>query len=530
MIIYEDNELIIPVGLGNNNSDLTQSLQDKDITITENGTTKVIPDNSYIGLSRVTVHTEVPTEINNQEKEISINGITRKTLYPDSGYTGLSSVTVSTNMTLQDKFAKIENTGSTILTADPGYDGLKSVEVYVDVPLKSIILDSSTKKQHIVAVSGGYNDITVNPYTLEEGYFDSSTIAQEYSSSTGGFNKVYINPLTLGTLTVNPARTSQVFEGAYDFVRVNPVTSSIDSNITPENIRKDVTVLGVTGTLEAIGDMQEITVDASTSTQVFTPDTSTYLGYSKVTVNGYTNSFAELYDATTFINPNYRINLTPENLKGLTIVRTSAFATNVTQWADVYYDFTLPSSVTGIQAYPWYRGPYHDINLYSCNITSWPGNDIDGGGSNYANFLRCAINSITFPKKLQTFEPKYGNGRAYVIAQCNISEINLDYCTDLTSVGKLVIDSSVNSISLPSSVRTVHSIAENCQYLTDIYCYATTVPGTYNSDRIIVSNIKTGGTLHVPAGTLDSYANSAWMDASNQYSLAYYGWNVTDDL
>lgn len=35
-------------------------------------------------------------------------------------------------------------------------------------------------------------------------------------------------------------------------VRIDPVTASIDSHIQPENIRKDVTVLGVTGTMETV--------------------------------------------------------------------------------------------------------------------------------------------------------------------------------------------------------------------------------------------------------------------------------------
>ena len=59
----------------------------------------------------------------------------------------------------------------------------------------------------------------------------------------------------LEKLTVTPSTTEQTikpnegFNGFLD-VTVNPVTSSIDANITPENIKKDVTVLGVTGTLE----------------------------------------------------------------------------------------------------------------------------------------------------------------------------------------------------------------------------------------------------------------------------------------
>ena len=61
----------------------------------------------------------------------------------------------------------------------------------------------------------------------------------------------------LGTLNVTPTTSEQNItaqaEGYVGFseVNVSAVTSSIDSNIAAENIKKDVTILGVTGTLES---------------------------------------------------------------------------------------------------------------------------------------------------------------------------------------------------------------------------------------------------------------------------------------
>ena len=63
----------------------------------------------------------------------------------------------------------------------------------------------------------------------------------------------------LGTLNVTPTTSEQNItaqaEGYKGFseVNVSAVTSSIDSNIAAENIKKDVTILGVTGTLEGSG-------------------------------------------------------------------------------------------------------------------------------------------------------------------------------------------------------------------------------------------------------------------------------------
>lgn len=59
---------------------------------------------------------------------------------------------------------------------------------------------------------------------------------------------------TLSSLTVTPSASMQVTEAptgtAYNEVIVNAVTSSIDANIIPTNIKKDVQILGVTGSYE----------------------------------------------------------------------------------------------------------------------------------------------------------------------------------------------------------------------------------------------------------------------------------------
>ena len=62
------------------------------------------------------------------------------------------------------------------------------------------------------------------------------------------------------TKTVTPTTSQQTVtpDTGYELgsVVVNPVTSSIDNNISPENIKKDVTILGVTGTYESSGGMK----------------------------------------------------------------------------------------------------------------------------------------------------------------------------------------------------------------------------------------------------------------------------------
>ena len=59
------------------------------------------------------------------------------------------------------------------------------------------------------------------------------------------------NPKPVQPKTAYPSTSQQVIEPDEGFnlawVTVEAVTSSIDSNIKPQNIRKDVSILGVTG-------------------------------------------------------------------------------------------------------------------------------------------------------------------------------------------------------------------------------------------------------------------------------------------
>lgn len=67
--------------------------------------------------------------------------------------------------------------------------------------------------------------------------------------------KLYVAPL-LETKEINPATTSEEYTPAsgkdgFSRVTVNAVTAAIDANIVAENIKKDVVILGVTGSYEA---------------------------------------------------------------------------------------------------------------------------------------------------------------------------------------------------------------------------------------------------------------------------------------
>lgn len=65
-------------------------------------------------------------------------------------------------------------------------------------------------------------------------------------------------PAVIESLNVTPTTSAQTITApsgidGYSPINVSAVTSSIDSNITAENIKKDVSILGVTGTYEGSG-------------------------------------------------------------------------------------------------------------------------------------------------------------------------------------------------------------------------------------------------------------------------------------
>lgn len=76
-------------------------------------------------------------------------------------------------------------------------------------------------------------------------------------------------------ITITPDIEEQVItptEGKNGITKatVSAVTNEIDANITAENIKKDVSILGVTGTLETVSG-EEIEVTPTTEEQIIEP-------------------------------------------------------------------------------------------------------------------------------------------------------------------------------------------------------------------------------------------------------------------
>ena len=281
--------------------------QSKTVTSTDVIQT-VRPDEGFDALSYVTV-----APINGQEKRVSatnqeqtitadlpfyalgsviinpIDGQTKvvtpstqeQTITPDLPYYALGNVIVNAAPT-EAKTVKSSETQQ-VVTPSGNNVGLSSVTVDPYI-LDDKTVDSSTNSQIITSSEDGLASVTINPYVLDNKTVDSSTVTQVITSDEDGLQSVTINPYVLESKTVNPSWVVQTItpsanKDGLSSVKVNKVTSDIDPNIAPNNIKLGVSILGVAGQYDPISGIttQTVNVDSSTNAQKITATTADYL-------------------------------------------------------------------------------------------------------------------------------------------------------------------------------------------------------------------------------------------------------------
>lgn len=297
-------------------------LQNKEIT--ENGT--VTADSSYDGLGTVTVNVPIP-EYHSQTKEVSYETNGSFTLKPDKNYDGISQANITVNVPIpeyqsEQKTVTYSANGDYTLKPSEGKDGISQANITVNVPIPTF----STETKDVTYTKNG--DYTINKssdkdgitkatvhvnvperqISLEEQTVDSSTLksyvkgAQVFVTPHEGYDglsKVTVNKLTFeGKDVVKPSTKQQVISPStgydgFDTLTIGAVDSTIDTNITPANIKKGVEILGVTGTYDNYVEpkLQEKTIDSSSlinttsdsALENITPDEG-YDGLSKVSI------------------------------------------------------------------------------------------------------------------------------------------------------------------------------------------------------------------------------------------------------
>ena len=234
-------------------------------------------------------------EANETTRNITANGTY------DAPYTGFSQVVVDVKVT-HDALDITPSTTLQTFTAVDDYHGFSPVTVKAvtaDID-PNIIATNIREGVTILGVEGniGFEETTINP----------STLLQEITPTKDGFSKVTVNPVTAaidadikpgnilegveilgvtGTIgfeerTVNPTTSQQILtplKNGFSKVTVNAVTSAIDANIIPGNIKSGVEILGVTGIVVELTGQERTETLTSTTGAVYTPED----GYNAIT-------------------------------------------------------------------------------------------------------------------------------------------------------------------------------------------------------------------------------------------------------
>lgn len=180
---------------------------------------------------------------------------------------------------LKHKLYNVAENGSYTITPDEGFDGM--TEVFLNVKVPAILVDAALQEKTIVQ-NGEYT-----PAAGYDGFkkiiVDVPVTGEEYKSQDK----------TVSPSTSEQVVTPDTDFDGLSSVTVGAVTSSIDENIAAENIKAGISILGVAGSYSPEGfTTQSKTVSPSTSEQKVTPD-GDYDGLDSVTVEAVTSSIDE---------------------------------------------------------------------------------------------------------------------------------------------------------------------------------------------------------------------------------------------
>lgn len=326
---YETVSIILPISECDDSNEGIPGLDALSTTITENGDYNFVPDG--LGFDNVHIVVDVQPDVSLEERSISINENGQVVVITTPGFTGMSKVNINVAVPQEGGYKEGYDEGYSkghqegvnegyadgveaqksklqdiTITENGTYDredGYKHIVVDVPAsaeaegytininengtftytPQEGVVWNSVTVIAN-VPTEGGYQEGYEAGYTAghEAGYTEGYNagkadgkvegIAEQKAKLSNieitangtyekedGYNRVVVNverKIRLQEKTIDPATTTVVvtplvwFDGLSK-VTVNPVDSNIDPNIVPENIKTGVTILGVEGTAAA---------------------------------------------------------------------------------------------------------------------------------------------------------------------------------------------------------------------------------------------------------------------------------------
>ena len=287
--------------------------------------------------------------------------------------------------------------------------------------IDSLTITPTTSQQTITASGGvdGYSPITVNAVTSS---IDNNITAGNIKSGVSILGvSGSVTPLNGTTLSVTPTTSAQSLTpsspyNGYTSVSVSAVTSSIDANITEGNIKKDVQILGVTGTYEGGGGGYTELPSYQVSNGAASRRSGALTGneFSDITSVGNNGLYYAFYNCTGLTGNlnlssltsvgNYGLYYAFVNCTGLTGVDLSSLTTVGQQGLQYAFSVCIGltsvnlSSLTSVGNSGLNSAFYYCLGLTSVNLSSLT--TVDDSGLNYA-FYGCAgltdiyFNSLT---------------------------------------------------------------------------------------------------------------------------------------
>ena len=499
--------------------------QEKTITITSNGTSSVIPDTGYTGLSKVDVNVDVPSH-EPVLRDLVVKGKKSLQVFTPTGYDGYSSVTVEpVDNTIdsnikpeniksgvdilgvegslepvnnQNKSVSINSNGTSSVIPDTGYTGLNKVDITVDVPsdqkpeteLSKTIAENGT---HVFTPEEGtvYNKVNITAdihptEKLKRTYMENNTyvIDGEYNGAEITVNvdtqDYYDQGYTAGKVEGKAEGKAEGIQQQKD--KLTDITITENGTYTREDGYKSVVV-----NVDTVNNQEKTVSITSNGITSVVPD-SGYTGLSKVDVNvdvdmpldillnlsvlGYTNDDNRRISAVLQPDVDYSESL----LESYGVSQTYVDDTKLvyvpmfpTQDRESFgFLFAGCANIITVPTLDTSNGLYFDYMFSNCSaLTSIPALDTSNGTDFSYMFRGCdALTSIP------TLDTSKGTNFSYMF----------DSCDALTSVPALDTSEGTNFRSMFSNCEALTSIPaldlskgeifttmfSNCEALTSV--------------------------------------------------------------
>ena len=233
---------------------------------------------------------EIETRGNYQQKSVTISNNGTQIFTPDANYDAIEQIEITTNvpiLQLQTKSVEITSNGNISVLPDTEYDGMSQIDLVVNVPSLDTsdatatpedILDEKTAYVNGEKITG--NVPSYSSAWIDTGSSDDPDITIDESTVTEVSGNTYESFRMMGQEIHKHNKFIVDSEVGSNNVIISTKSTNVAKavGVRPDRIKKDETILGVTGTYEGID-----TSDADATDLDIIKDKTAYINGVKVT-------------------------------------------------------------------------------------------------------------------------------------------------------------------------------------------------------------------------------------------------------